>query len=99
MRAADEHGESHAFGAGRNLKAHQSISVHLTRGRSRWGFGDPPKELEFVLLPLPGTFLPYLDRYMYLYLPYLVLLPLLVKVIVIVFAREWYMYHYSSKPV
>lgn len=59
MRAADEHGESHAFGAGRNLKAHQSISVHLTRGRSRWGFGDPPKELEFVLLLLPGTFLPY----------------------------------------
>lgn len=28
-----------------------------------------------------------------------VLLPLLVKVIVIVFARGWYMYHYSSKPV
>lgn len=51
---------------------YQSISVHLTRGRSRWGFGDPPKELEFVLLPLSGTFLPYyegsLDRYMYLYL-------------------------------
>lgn len=110
MRAVDEHGESHAFRAGRNLKAtlryiKQSHCIRREEGAD----GDSATH-QIVPLPLHRylTFLPYPTvtepgddgQSRQVHVPVvLILLLLLVMVMVIVFACEWYMYHYSSKPV
>lgn len=66
------------------------------------GIRRPTKRVGVCAFAATGYLLTLLrgqSRQVHVPVPTLVLLPLLVKVIVIVFARGWYMYHYSSKPV
>lgn len=104
MRAVDEHGESHAFRAERNLKAQvryikQSQCIRREEGAdgdSATHYIVPLPLHRYLLTLLSQVMTGSLDRYLPVVLPVVLLL---INVMVIVFAREWYMYHYSSKPV